>query len=203
MNLTTSQIDAIQELLNIGVGRAANVLNEMLDAYIHLQIPYIKIKLPQELQREMQTSFGRGRVAAVRQDFSGSFSGIAELVFPTDSACMLAAILTGEELGTPDLDAVRISTLSEVGNILINSVIGSIGNLINRNLEYELPYYIEDTVENLIHFHNKVAPTTVLLAQTQFTIERFQIRGDIILIFELSSFNLLMSAIAEEIYAYK
>ncbi|MBD2186277.1 hypothetical protein [Aerosakkonema funiforme] len=90
-----------------------------------------------------------------------------------------------------------------MSDYLINSVIGSIGNLINRNLEYELPYYIEDTVENLIHFHNKVAPTTVLLAQTQFTIERFQIRGDIILIFELSSFNLLMSAIAEEIYAYK
>ncbi len=196
MNLTADQIDAIQELVNIGVGRAAGVLNQMLDAPIRLQIPYIKIGSPLELQLELEASLGAERVAAVRQDFSGSFSGIAELVFPTESASILAAMLTGEEPGTPDLDAVRIGTLSEIGNILINSVIGSIANVLEQRLDYALPTYMEDTVENLLTSKNSVGETTILLAQTQFSVEQLQIRGDIILIFELGSFDVLLNAIA-------
>ncbi len=196
MNLTADQIDAIQELVNIGVGRAAGVLNQMLDAPIRLQIPYIKIGSPLELQQELEASLGAERVAAVRQDFSGSFSGIAELVFPTESACILAAMLTGEEPGTPDLDAVRIGTLSEIGNILINSVIGSIANVLEQRLDYALPTYMEDTVENLLTSKDSVGKTTILLAQTQFSVEQLQIRGDIILIFELGSFDVLLNAIA-------
>jgi len=196
MNLTPDQIDAIQEIVNIGVGRAASVLNEMLEAPIRLQVPYIKIGSPLDFQSEMETRLGGERVAAVRQDFSGSFSGLAELVFPTDSASILAAVLTGEELGTPDLDAVRIGTLSEIGNILINSVIGSISNILNQRLDYAIPSYIEDTVENLINVGDNQQDNTILLAQTQFSIEQLQIRGDIILVFEVGSFDVLLDAIA-------
>ncbi len=196
MNLTATQIDAIQELVNIGVGRAASVLNQMLDAPIRLQIPYVKIGTPLELQQELEVRLGIQRVAAVRQDFSGSFSGIAELVFPTDSASILAAMLTGEEPGTPDLDAVRIGTLSEVGNILINSVIGSIANVLQQRLDYALPTYLEDTVEKLLSARNSVSETTILLAQTQFSVEQLRIQGDIILIFEVGSFDVLLNAIA-------
>ncbi|MEQ8995163.1 MAG: chemotaxis protein CheC [Coleofasciculus sp. B1-GNL1-01] len=196
MNLTPDQIDAIQEIVNIGVGRAASVLNEMLEAPIRLQVPYIKIGSPLDFQSEMETRLGGEQVAAVRQDFSGSFSGLAELVFPTDSASILAAVLTGEELGTPDLDAVRIGTLSEIGNILINSVIGSISNVLNQRLDYAIPSYIEDTVENLINVGDNQQDNTILLAQTQFFIEQLQIRGDIILVFEVGSFDVLLDAIA-------
>lgn len=196
MKLNADQIDAIQELVNIGVGRAASVLNEMLDAHIRLQVPYIKIGSPLDLQLELESSLGAEQVAAVRQDFSGPFSGIAELVFPTDSASILAAMLTGEELGTPDLDAVRIGTLSEIGNILINSVIGSIGNVLQQRLDYALPNYIEDTVENLLNLDDNNNDSTILLAQTQFTVEQLQIRGDIVLIFEVGSFDVLLNAIA-------
>ncbi|MEQ9235864.1 chemotaxis protein CheC [Coleofasciculus sp. E2-BRE-01] len=196
MNLTPDQIDAIQEIVNIGVGRAASVLNEMLEAPIRLQVPYIKIGSPLDFQSEMETRLGGEQVAAVRQDFSGSFTGLAELVFPTDSASILAAVLTGEELGTPDLDAVRIGTLSEIGNILINSVIGSISNVLNQRLDYAIPSYIEDTVENLINVGDNQQENTILLAQTQFFIEQLQIRGDIILVFEVGSFDVLLDAIA-------
>jgi chemotaxis protein CheC len=196
MNLTPDQIDAIQEIVNIGVGRAASVLNEMLEAPIRLQVPYIKIGSLLDFQSEMETRLGGEQVAAVRQDFSGSFSGLAELVFPTDSASILAAVLTGEELGTPDLDAVRIGTLSEIGNILINSVIGSISNVLNQRLDYAIPSYIEDTVENLINVGDNQQENTILLAQTQFFIEQLQIRGDIILVFEVGSFDVLLDAIA-------
>ena len=43
MNLTPYQIDALTELINIGVGKAAGMLNQILEAHVNLQVPAIKI----------------------------------------------------------------------------------------------------------------------------------------------------------------
>lgn len=198
MHLTDAQIDALQELINIGVGRAASVLNEMVDTRIILQIPFIKILSLVNLKQELKGRFNEGYFSAVKLSFTGAFCGTAELVFPNDSASTLVAVLTGEELGTPDLDAVRIGTLSEVGNIVINGVIGSITNVLKQHINYTMPVYIEDTIENLIRSDSD-SNVAVLLAQTRFTIEKLQIIGDIILIFELSSFDALLEAIDREL----
>jgi len=150
MQLTEDQIDALKELVNIGVGRAASVLNEIVNAYIKLQIPFIKVLTPQELQHELKQRFDDDILSAVQLRFSGSFRGIAELVFPKESAKALVAIVTDENPGDHDLDAVKIGTLSEVGNIIINGVIGSISNVLRQQMNYGVPQYIEDKIENLL-----------------------------------------------------
>lgn len=198
MNLTKQQINAIQQLLDTGVEYAAGVLNDMLEAPVRLHVPQVQIGSLPQLQRELEERLGIQQVAAVCQSFSGPFSGVVELVFPTDSASTLAAILTGEEPGTPDLDAVRIGTLSEVGNILINSVLSVIVRVLRQRLDYALPIYIEDTVENLLVSANAGSGTPMLLAEAQFTMEQLQIRGDIILISQAGSFDWLLSALALE-----
>jgi chemotaxis protein CheC len=195
MNLTVEQLDALQELVNIGVGRAASVLNEMIDSHIRLQVPFIRILSPKRMKSELEERLGISDVSAVRLGFSGSFSGTAQLVFPTDSASKLVALLTNEEVGTPDLDAVKIGTLTEVGNIVINGVMGSMSNLLHQHLNYSLPIYLEDTVDNLLIANRLESKTTVLLAQARFTIEQLQIAGDIILIFKVGSFDVLLAAL--------
>lgn len=200
MHLTDDQLDALQELINIGVGRAASMLNEMVDARIILQIPVVKVLSLLNLQQELKGRFNEGYFSAVKLSFIGAFCGTAELVFPTDSASTLVAVLTGEELGTPDLDAVRIGTLSEVGNIVINGVMGSISNVLKQHMNYTMPVYLEDTIENLLKLDNS-SNVAILLAQTRFTIEKLQIIGDIILIVELNSFDALLEAINHEMEA--
>ncbi|MBW4680168.1 MAG: chemotaxis protein CheC [Microcoleus vaginatus WJT46-NPBG5] len=195
MNLTANQIDALQELVNIGVGQAAGVLNEMIDSHIRLQIPFVKILSPVELQQQLEGRVNGQRISAVGLGFTGSFTGLAQLVFPADSADLLAAMLTGEELGTPDLDLVKIGTLSEVGNIVINGVMGSISNVLDQRLDYSLPTYTEGTVELLLASGSLASKAVVLLAQTRFIIERLHIEGDVILIFNVASFDALLAAI--------
>ncbi len=194
MNPTEYQIDALRELINIGVGRAAKVLSEMVNAKIILQVPFIKMLTPENLRREMG-HLGMGLLAAVRLGFKGPFSGTAALVFPPDSASKLVAVLTSEEIGTPDLDSVRAGTLSEVGNIVINGVMGSIANVLKLQINYTLPTYTEDDLENLMTTADTIPDSTVVLAHTRFTVEHLPIEGDIILIFEVGSFSALMEAI--------
>lgn len=191
---TEYQLDALRELINIGVGRAASMLSEMVNARIILQVPFLKLLYPENLRREV-AHLGDGHLAAVRLGFQGPFSGIAALVFPPDSASKLVSVLTGEEMGTPDLDSGKVGTLSEVGNIVINGVMGSIANVVNLQINYTLPSYIEDNIENLMTPAGAVPDATVVLARTRFTVEHLHIEGDIMLIFEVGSFSALMRAI--------
>ncbi len=197
MQLTDDEIDALKELVNIGVGRAASMLNEMVDSRIFLKIPSIQVLNATDLQQELTKKFNNHCFAAVTQSFTGSFCGTAELVFPTESASKLVAVLTGEKQGSPDLDAVKIGTLTEIGNIVINSVMGSISNVLKQYMNYALPVYLEDTVENLLRSNN-VSNSTILLASARFTIEELEIIGDIVLIFEVNSFEVLLAAINQE-----
>lgn len=194
MKLTAEQVDALRELINIGVGKAAGVLNQMIQSHIRLQVPFVQVLSPAEYEEAFH-ELGKDRVSAVKLGFSGSFSGTAELVFPTESASNLVAVLTGEEPGTPDLDSVRSGTLSEVGNILLNGVMGSIGNVLRRQITYSLPHYIEDNIENLICPTGSENPSTVLMARTRFMVEQLQIEGDVILLFEVGSFDALLASL--------
>jgi len=195
MKLSTRQLDALQELVNIGIGQAAGVLNDMIDSPIRLQIPYLQILSPIDVQEELELHLNGEQIAAVQLKFTGSFGGIAQLVFPTNSAAMLVTMLTGEEVGTHDLDSVKIGTLSEVGNIVINGVMGAISNVLQQRMNYSIPTYSEGTIASLLISGGLATDTVVLLAQTSFMIERLHIEGDIILIFNVNSFDTLLTAI--------
>jgi chemotaxis protein CheC len=198
--LTCEQLDALQEIVNIGIGRAAAMLNEMVDARIALKVPTIELLTANQLRQVMLARFNSQSISAVRLGFSGSLSGTAELMFPTDSASVLVAVLTGEDLDSPDLDAVKIGTLSEIGNIVINGVIGSISNILEQRMEYKIPSYCEDTIENLLLSERNMTDDVVfILAQARFTIEQLEIVGDIILIFEMKTFDNLLKAIDQQL----
>ncbi|MGL5061583.1 MAG: chemotaxis protein CheC [Microcoleus sp.] len=196
MELTADEIDALKELINIGVGQAAGMLNEMLQFPIELQIPEVELLTPVELQAAMKERFGIEQLSVVQLGFNGSFSGSAQLLFPTDSAVNLVSVLTGEDKASPDLDSLKISTLTEVGNMLINGVMGSIGNVLNQPLDYEVPYYTEEEIEQLLLKEESQDYGSVLLAPAHFYVAQLEIQGDIILFFDVGSFKLLLDAIA-------
>jgi chemotaxis protein CheC len=196
VELTADEIDALKELINIGVGSAAGMLNEMIQFPIQLQIPDIDIVSANELCSELKKRFGIEPLSTVQLGFNGSFSGSAQLLFSTESAVNLVSVLTGEEKGSPDLDSLKISTLSEVGNMIINGVMGSIGNVLDQPLDYDVPYYAEEEIEDLLLKEKSLDTGSVLLAPAHFSIEELQIQGDILLFFDVGSFQMLLKAIA-------
>ncbi len=188
-------IDVLQELINIGIGKAAGMLNEMLATHVILQVPVIRILSQQDLDRELG-EISRNSLSAVRMGFNGSFSGNALLLFPPDSANNLVSVLTGEDSIEDDMDAIRTGTLTEIGNILINCVMGSISNAIGKQLSYSVPSYLEDSLLNMLQQNNESSrDATIILAKTHFIIEEHFINGDIILFFEVGSFDALLDSV--------
>jgi chemotaxis protein CheC len=198
MNLATAQIDAVREVINIGIGQAAGVLNEMLDSHVVLRVPMIEILEPAELN-DFSHAYNRMMLSAVQLGFKGSFSGNASLVFQTESAIKLVSLLTEEDPGSPDLDAMMIGTLTEVGNIVLNGVMGAIGNTAQAYITYSVPNYVDRPAEIIQTTKNHdSAETSVIWVQTNFTIEEHSIDGDLILLFEIGSLAWFLAAIDPE-----
>jgi len=194
MNMTPEQIDALKELINIGVGRAAAMLNQMVNIRVHLKVPVVKILMLSNLVPEFE-ELESEHLAMVRLNFKEGFSGTAALIFPTDSASNLVAALTGEEVGTLELDSVRAGTLKEVGNIMINGIMGSIGNALKLRINYSIPSYTESTIKQLILLNENNENKVVVLAKTRFALYEYQVEGDIILFFDMASFDKLANSI--------
>jgi len=195
VELTADQLDALKELVNVGIGHAAGMLNEMIEFRIRLNVPVVSLLTLSELQQELGGRLGLEELAAVKLDFSGSFAGTAQLIFPTESAATLVAILTGEEASSPDLDSLKIGTLTEVGNIVINGVMGSISNMLTQPLHYDVPTYLEEDIQHLMPLEDSDPAANVLLAQARFDVEELEVQGDIVLFFGVGSFDTLLTAI--------
>jgi chemotaxis protein CheC len=189
-------LDALQEIVNIGIGRAAACLNTMLSYPIELQVPAISV-LQLNSPNQFPEDLGGDLLACVQLDFHGALNGTAALVFPPQSAVKLVSALLGEDDNDSGMTPVMAETLNEVGNIIINAVIGTIGNLISSPFDYSLPNYREGGLIELLQPAG-IDGAFILLMRTHFRVSDLQVAGNIFLVFELSSFETLLSLIQGE-----
>ena len=77
----------------------------------------------------------------------------------------------------------------------MNAVMASISNCLGIKLTYSIPNYAEGDFNTLLPFHTTMPDTDVLLAHTRFEVGEFKIEGNIVLFFEIGSFNKLLEAI--------
>jgi len=194
MQLTPEQEDAIIELLNIGVGRAAGSLNQILDKPITLQVPSILLADATNLEKflaplEDQT------LSSVQLPFKGSYAGSATLAFPSETAPKLVEILTGSSMNDDELNAMKVATLTEVGNIVLNGVMGSIANVLSGSITYSVPMYNESSIKYLIPTSPSQSTSVLLWAQTRFQVTGHDISGEIFLMFDSTRFESILDAI--------
>lgn len=192
--ITPLQLDTLRELINIGIGQAAGVLNQMTRTHIRLEVPEVRILDSAALPVEGLFSNLREQVSAIELPFHGPFSGTAVLAFPPPSAQRLVTIVAGQEAEGLDMDSLRLATLQEIGNIVLNGIMGSLGNILGQHLDYLPVEYFEDTFENLLKSID--APQSmVIFIRAHFELEGSLIGGDILIFFRLGSFTLLAQSL--------
>jgi chemotaxis protein CheC len=197
--LSEMQRDALTEIVNIGVGRAANSLSDIIGEHIILKVPKVEVFSLEKLS-EVLSSFKGMKHSSVLQGFQGDFKGTSALVFPPDSAARLVSALTGDEADSPTLDAVRSGTLIEIGNIVINAILGTMGNMLESNFTFSLPEYREiKDIKDILDVVNNEDEGFILLAETNFNISTLEINGYIFVLFKLDSLKSLMTIIDHSI----
>jgi chemotaxis protein CheC len=191
MHVDSTIIDAIRELINIGVGNAAAKLAELTNAKIILEIPEIKIIPLADISHEALIAHDR-QLATVCLEFRGVFSGRTALMIPPNSAANLVSILTHEPYDAAELDAVMVDTLKEVGNIIVNGVMGTISNILSERLEYSLPSYHQGFARAIISEPGWAPEKEVIIANTRFRVSEKNIVGHIVMILDVGSLDALI-----------
>lgn len=194
MQLTPMQIDVLKELFNIGVGRAVGSLNQMLQTPIQLHVPNLKLVTTQELTGLLGEK-SQQPLSTVQLPFKGSLSGAATLTFPTDSAGKLVGAFIGKDPEEFDLDALKIAALTEIGNIVLNGVMGSLTNILGKEIQYVVPSYAEISMQNILEMSQPEMTQYFLWAQAHFLIEQYEVGGNIMLMLGVDSLETLIKAV--------
>lgn len=192
MNLTELQQDIIQELVNIGCGKAAGALSRMTDSKVDLSAPVITALNECELADYAATFSGRSHdVASIT--FDGSLSGKTMLLLLEESADNLAALLTrGMDLSALEPD-MREDILRETGNVVLVSITGSIANALKLRIFYNFLEYGRSLQSMLPPVCDPAA--SALLIKAGFSLRGRLINGDILILFAGESFARLTAAV--------
>jgi len=192
--LSPLEIDALTEIINIGVGRAANSLNDIIGTHIQLKVPRIEL-FPLEKLNELLGRLGHANVTTVMQSFKGEFTGSAALLFPPESTRRLISSLTGEPVKNVAAIADEgRSTLMEIGNIVSNSILGTMGNILECSMDFSLPQFrtIKNPVDLLAGSGlNEQGAGFIILAEANFYIKALEVTGYIFIFFKIDSFEIL------------
>lgn len=192
--LSENQIDALTEVVNIGMGVAANSLNQMMDSHIELHMPELHVAGADELDT-LTKQVSDGGLTSVTLEFDGLVSGSAALIMSQNDASKMVSELTGEPPNTPELNSMMVGTLSEVGNIVINGVLGTMSHSLNMEFNFGLPTYQCGEMGDLLASVNVSQSEAVIIVKALFRVQQFEIEGDIFLIFISPSYDNLMSSL--------
>jgi len=185
--LSALESDALTELVNIGVSRAAAALRKMVGSEVLLSVPSIEVIT----QREAAALIGEreaGEMVAVRQDFTGAFSGRALLIFPQAHTLELVRAVVGEDMQPDDIEGMEQEALAEIGNIILNGCLGTMANMLRQSLTMTLPRVFHATGATLFVADDRANQDgMVLFLYINFAILGRDIRGYIAMVLDMAS----------------
>jgi chemotaxis protein CheY-P-specific phosphatase CheC len=174
--------DAFGEIFNIGVGKAADALSKLVYDAVRLSVPKLEIIRPEQLASRVVDDF-QDDVACVRQDFTGGAQGSAFLLLSARSGLNLVDALVRQE--SPDmaqLSAADREMLVEVGNILINSLVGTLANTLGMDFSFgQASCVVADP--SSVYGHMKLnGMDYVVYVETLFVVPGRQIGGNLVIV---------------------
>lgn len=197
ISLDELERDALAELVNIGVSRAATGLRNMVGEPVILSVPSVEVvnrHAAATLIQERESD----QLIAVRQDFVGVFSGRALLIFPQANSMALVRAVAGDELSSDELIALENEALAETGNVVLNSCLATMANMLQESLDISLPQVIRGDGPIFFELNERITGTgVVLFLYINFAISGRNIRGYIAMLMDLPSIEALQTLIRE------
>jgi chemotaxis protein CheC len=185
-NLTELQNDALIEIFNIGVGHAARSMSEIVNEAVTMSVPSISF-LNRAAAAAMLGSEDNQRMCGVSQHYDGAFNTEAILMFPEDKSLEIVRLMVGESVPLKELTEMEQEAMNEIGNIILNSCVGTLANIFEHELSGSLPQYHVGSSEQILTASGGLADALVLMLHIDFILETHQIHGYVAFILDLTA----------------
>lgn len=180
-------IDAIAELINIGVGHSAGILSEITKAHVTLAVPEVRIIIRDEFSSLYP--FTDEAYSVVNIAYTGPFNGSTALIFPEESAEKLVCLMTNIEPFAEEFQMMKQETLLEVGNIIINGTMGSFSNILGGHLHFQVPEFADNSIQVIMKSNQWFDSSAILIGKTHFSVQERNIEGEVLLVLDLRSMD--------------
>jgi chemotaxis protein CheC len=196
-NLSEIEQDALAEIVNMGVSRAANSLRQMVGEQVLLSVPAVNVVTRRTASKLVERGV-RPKFVAVQQLFEGPFSGKALLIFPEEQSLELVRSIVGDRHSLEDVIDLEQEALAETGNIILNACLATIANVLRRTMRMSLPTVVRGDGVTLFGVEaGSAGGDLVLFLYIDFTIKNRDIRGFIALLMDLPSIVALKGIVRE------
>ncbi len=185
--------DALGEIFNIGVGRAANVLSQLIKSEIELSAPEIKLA---QIGQVRQTLAGNefNHFSSVSQHFEGPFHTEAVLIFPEANALGIVSQMLGRQLSPEEFSEYEQESMCEVGNIILNACISALADMFNAEFIGSLPTHRFGDRESL-GFEADYQSDYMLLLQISMKINQLNVEGRLLFLLGVKSMESLIACL--------
>ena len=170
-SLTPEQTDTLQEIVNIAMGQAGDSLARVLDSFVKLSVPRIKlIEVANAGPGIIKLVNNDVLITAVRQSFYDDLSGEAITLFSAEG-CRDLSDLMGYQT---DLDPhTEREVLFDVSNILVGACLNGIAEQLNANLSFSAPSLIaENTTAGALLAPDSLPWDYALQVEVNFSLEQ-------------------------------
>lgn len=198
MEFTSNQMDALQEMANIGAAHAATTLSEILGTPIAMSVPEITIVDIAQVGTRITDELTTMVVFELQGDIP--HGGFLILHFPRDSAVRTAGIMQGSPGAEHTFDEMDQSAILEVGNIMISAFLSATSDLLGFIMLPSPPLLVVDMAHAAIT--TLIAQMTidvddVILFQVKLVSEQHNIAGNILIFLEVSTLERIEARLDE------
>ena len=192
MKITQEQMDLLAEIFNQGVGRASAMIEELAGCEVFLTVPEVNILLLKDLVEVIKEAEGEN-ISGVVQKYSGPFEGSAIMIYSEQSTLQLIQLIMGTETPLEQLNEMESDALGELGNIVLNSCLSAIGNILESEIETEIPYIISGSTENVLSLEKEVPlDRKVIFLKMGFNISASELQGYISFLIDTEKIKVLL-----------
>lgn len=201
MKLSEFDTDALTELFNVGLHRAAASLSEITGQRILVDMPKLVICEVAEIEPRLEDLIS-AEIATVHQMFGGAVAGDAVLLIEHDKAAALAKLMTAGEAGAGGrLDQSAQEVLVEIGNIVLGACLSGFGDMLQTPVSFSMPRIHIESLRSIlgsIRAGTDERQLAVIVA-TQFRLSQLAVDGYLIIAVGAKSLSRISLALRDNI----
>ena len=201
MNLDEFEIDALSELFNVGLHRAAASLSEITAQRIVVEMPRLVICPIEDIEYSLTELVG-GELATVHQMFGGAVAGDAVLLLEqTDAAALTSLMTSGEAALGGMLDESAREVLAEIGNIVLGACLSGFGDMLQRPVSFSVPRIHIESLKSILKslIDGSEEAQYAVIAATQFRLSELAVEGYLIVAVGVRSLERISRALSDRI----
>jgi len=194
---TKKQLDVLKEIGNICAGNATVALSQILFKKIELQIPKVAI-IPLNQTAKIIDKNNRP-IIGIQMETLGAINGHILLIFSEKSAYTLMELLVGNpsKQKARFITQIGISSLKEIGNIVISSYLSTLSSLSRLPVFPSCPQFTDglpSAVIKAVFSGFDQRGSHLILIETIFKEQMSSVSGKFFIAFDSQSMKLILKA---------